>query len=485
VDSVCGELRRKKYRAVPYHAGMSAEDRKKSHDLFASEEADIVVATIAFGMGIDRSNVRFVIHACVPKTIEHYQQETGRAGRDGLPSECVLLFSMSDVIALRKIMEKSAAEANVAPEILASSKTHLDQMARYASSGICRHKSLVEHFGQKYENSNCAACDICLGNTQDVPDSTIIAQKILSCVARVKENFGINHVLDVLRGADTETIRSRGHNTLTTYGLLNEFTKTELRDFVYQLLSQNVLVQSEGEYPLLKLNAASWEVMQKKRTVRLIQLKKFEEKREKGTLPADSDPELFELLRNLRRQHASQLNVQPYQIFSDAVLVELARCRPTSLGRMRIVSGIGDQKLTEFGQLFLRCIVDHCREKKLTTDLPPPREATSAKTLPTKLSPAKSQSFALFRDGSTIDEVMHQTKLVRTTITDHLAEFVRREKPESIVQWVPADVCERVAAAAEEHGTARLKPVYLALNEEIGYDVIAVVFAFLDTHRDS
>ncbi len=483
VDTVTKELQKAKYRAVPYHAGMSAEDRKNSHDAFASESADIVVATIAFGMGIDRSNVRFVIHACVPKTIEHYQQETGRAGRDGLPSECVLLFSLADVVALRRIMEKSAFEANAAPEYLQASKGQLDLMARYAGGSVCRHKALVNHFGQAYESPNCGACDLCLGDTEDVPDGTVVAQKILSCVARVNENFGVNHVIEVLRGADTEAVRNRGHEKLSTYGLLKSMGKPEIRDYVYQLIGHGVLAQSEGEYPLLKLNPSSWEVMKGKRPVRLIQrAKPTAGKPEKGTLPAGSDPELFELLRQLRRQHAQRLNVPPYQIFTDATLAELARCRPTTLERMRLVSGIGDVKLREFGSGFLAAIVEHAKSHGLAMDLPPPRDPLPSSPPSTKITASKSASFALFRKGLTIEDVMHQTKLSRSTISDHLADFIRLEKPESIFAWVPEEVCERVAAAAEQHGMARLKPVYVALNEEVSYDAIRAVFAYLEAN---
>ncbi|WP_020472176.1 DNA helicase RecQ [Zavarzinella formosa] len=491
VDDVAQALQKLKYRVVPYHAGMSAEERKESHDKFSAEEADIVVATIAFGMGIDRSNVRFVIHACVPKTIEHYQQETGRAGRDGLPSECLLLFSFADVMALRRIMEKSATEANSPPEFLAATKFQLDQMTHYASGAICRHRALVRHFGQVYEPENCGACDICLGDTQDVPDAVVVAQKILSCVARVNEGFGANHVIEVLRGANTETIRSRGHDKLSTYGLLKEMAKSEIRNCIFQLIGQNVLMQSDGEYPVLKLNSASWAVMKGKQTVRLIQMRseesaKKEREREKGTLPAGSDPELFELLRQLRRQHAIRLNVPPYVIFADAVLAELARCRPTTPERMRMVSGIGDAKLRDFGESFLDAISSHSEAKALETDLPPPRDTSTASAAPSsgKMSAAKQLSFSLFREGSSLDDVIHQTKLTRTTISDHLADFIRLEKPKSIDEWVPPDVRKRVTNMAEELGTARLKPVYLALNEQVSYEMIRAVFAFMDAGRE-
>ena len=487
VDGVTETLKRAKYKVVPYHAGMTAEARKQSHNAFAGEEADIVVATIAFGMGIDRSNVRFVIHACVPKTIEHYQQETGRAGRDGLPSECLLLFSFADVMALRRIMEKSATEANAPPEFSAATRKQLDQMVRYASGAVCRHRALVQHFDQGYEPANCGACDICLGNTQDVPDAMTVAKKILSCVARVNEGFGANHVIEVLRGANTEAIRSRGHDKLTTYGLLHGMGKAEIRDCIFQLVGQNALVQTDGDYPILKLNASSWAVMKGTQTVRLIQTRipGSEATAEAGALPPGTDPALFEALRQLRREHAHRLSVPPYQIFADTVLVELARCRPTTMERMRMVSGIGDVKLREFGEAFLDAIRAHAVQHNLSTDLPPPRDSATRTPVSTKLSPAKQLSFSLFREGVPLDEVAKRTKLARSTVAGHLADFIRLEKPESIAVWVPSKLIARISVAAKEHGTGFLKPIFIALNEEASYDEIRTVVTFIETKRDT
>lgn len=484
VDTYTEQLKKLHYRVVPYHAGMSPEARKQSHDLFASEEADIVVATIAFGMGIDRSNVRFVIHACVPKTIEHYQQETGRAGRDGLPSECVLFFSMADVVALRKIIEKSALEANAPPEFVTASIEQLGKMTRYAVGAVCRHRALVQHFGQDYEAERCGACDVCLGETQDVPDCTLIAQKILSCVARVKESFGTNHVIDVLRGADTEMIRSRGHQQLSTYGLLKSISKPELRDYIFQLVGQNVLSQAEGEYPVLKLNAASWAVMKGQQTVRLIQMSAPKaDKPAKGTLPEGADPALFQALRELRRENATGLGVPPYVIFADSVLAEFARCRPTNAQRMRLVSGVGDAKLRDFGEMFIDVITEYATHHQLSTNLPPLKYAEVEPASPKKISANKQQSFRLFQEQYAIEDVIHQTKLSRSTVYSHLVDYITQEKPRSIDTWVEPAIQRRVTAVAEEFGTGRLKPAYIALNEQVNYDDIRVIFAYIESSR--
>jgi ATP-dependent DNA helicase RecQ len=485
VDEMTAFLTSAKYRAVPYHAGMTADDRRKTQDAFAAEEADVVVATVAFGMGIDRSNVRFVIHAAMPKTIDHYQQETGRAGRDGLRSECVLLYSGADFLSLKAIIEKSGEEANAAPEYVAASVKQLDEMAKYCRGAVCRHKALVNHFGQDYDAPNCGACDLCLGDTQQVADATTVARKIISCVARVKEAFGIAHVIEVLRGADTAAVRSRKHHELSTYGLLKDVPKADLRDWVYQLIGQGVLVQAGDEYPLLKLNPASWAVLRGELPVRLVQLARRDRSSnasQAGELPPGADAELFELLRQLRRQEAARANVQPYQVFTDAVLAEMARGRPTTEAALTRISGVGEYRLREYGKAFLAAIAAHCRSTGLATDVllpkPPPRPTTAVAL--SKPSANKGLAFELFRKGAAVAAVAEKVGLAASTVAEYLAEFVQAERPASIFAWVPEDVCERVAAAAEIHGTAKLKPVFQELNGEVSYDHIRVVFACLD-----
>ncbi|MDY3563087.1 DNA helicase RecQ [Gemmata sp. JC673] len=492
VDEMCAALKAAGYRAVSYHAGMENAARRATQDAFAAEEADIVVATVAFGMGIDRSNVRFVIHAAMPKTIEHYQQETGRAGRDGLESECVLFYSGQDFLSLKWMIEKSGEEGGASAEYVATSVKHLEEMARYCRGAVCRHKALVQHFGQTYDIPNCGACDICLGDTQEVPDAMTVAKKILSCVARLKESFGTAHVIEVLRGADTAAIRSRSHHQLTTYGLLKNVPKNDLRDWIYQLIGQGALVQSGDEYPVLKLNATSWDVMSGRSTIRLIQLARRAKRSADGgkaqpfALPPGADAALFEMLRQLRRQEASRAGVQPYQVFTDAVLAEMARGRPTNEEALKRISGVGEYRAQQFGRAFLKAIVAHCLRTGLEENVPPPKvtpgpRAALASTTAPKPSAKKELAFKLFRNGASVDYVAKESELSASTVTEYLAEFVRTQKPPSIFAWVSEDVCERVAAAVEIHGVARLKPVYEELNGEVNYDAIRIVFAYLDT----
>jgi ATP-dependent DNA helicase RecQ len=365
VDDLAATLHKKGVKAMPYHAGMTSEQRQTTQEAFSSERADVIVATVAFGMGIDRSNVRFVLHTAMPKSLEHYQQETGRAGRDGLEAECVLLYSGGDTMTFRSMLEKSAREAGNEAHLPGVFK-HLDDMDRYCRGAVCRHRALVQYFGQNYEAERCNACDLCLGDTEEVADAVVVAQKILSCVARVKQNFGIGHITAVLRGENTENVRKRGHETLTTFGLLKGRSKPDVRDWVYQLIGQGVLLQVGDEYPLLKLNDASWEVMRGERPVRLVQMAR----RKKGEAPAKSrietiswegvDRELFEALRRLRRQLAAEHQVSAFIVFTDNTLRELARVCPSSLERMRLIPGVGDKRLRDFGAQFLAIIADHC-----------------------------------------------------------------------------------------------------------------------------
>jgi ATP-dependent DNA helicase RecQ len=376
VDDLAAALQKKGVKAKPYHADKSSEERRAVQEAFASEQVDVIVATVAFGMGIDRSNVRFVLHTAMPKSLEHYQQETGRAGRDGLEAECVLLYSGADVLTYKWMLQKSAQEAGNETHLPGVFK-HLDDMDRYCRGAVCRHRALVRYFGQDCAGDNCNACDLCLGDTEEVPDALVVAQKILSCVARVKESFGIGHVAAVLRGENTENVRKRGHDKLTTFGLLKGRSKADVRDWVYQLMGQGVLLQVGDEYPLLHLNDASWEVMRGQRPVRLIQLvrRKKGEKPEKSRVETTSwegvDRELFEALRRLRRDLARDRQVSPFIVFTDNTLRELARIRPSTFERMRLIPGVGDKRLRDFGAQFLAVIADQCRQRGLAQDVTP------------------------------------------------------------------------------------------------------------------
>ena len=345
VDELTASLRKRGIDARPYHAGLTKEERTATQDAFAGEECNIVVATVAFGMGIDRSNIRFVLHTGLPKSIEHYQQESGRAGRDGLEADCVLLYSAADVLLWRSIVEKT-------PHML----RHVEEMDRYARGAVCRHKALVNYFGEQYTTLNCAACDLCLGDVEELADGTVVAQKILSCVIRTEQRFGIGHVIAVLRGETNERIRKLGHDRLSTYGLLSANGQSELRDWIYQLIGHGLLQQDGDRYPVLKLTDAARPVLRGEENVRLVQIARKQARRRADDSWIGVDQSLFESLRKFRRELAAARGVPPYIILGDRSLREVARLRPKSLAQLRDVYGIGDKKLADLGERILAVV---------------------------------------------------------------------------------------------------------------------------------
>jgi ATP-dependent DNA helicase RecQ len=483
VDDTNALLQSLGYKSLAYHAGMASDDRRRVQEEFAEERCDLIVATVAFGMGIDRSNIRYILHTAMPKSIEHYQQETGRAGRDGLEAECALLYSGADFRTWRSVLEKSAQENEVGPDFLPNALKHLDDMDRYARGAVCRHKALVNYFGQGYEPAGCAACDICLQDVELLPDALVVAQKILSCVARVQERFGINHVISVLRGENTERVRNLRHDQLSTFGLLKEHPKAVLRDWIYQLIGQQVLRQEGDEYPVLKLNDASWEVMRKQREVTLVQLVRRAKGEKARTSQATTaswegvDRALFEALRAWRGERARAAQKPAYIIFSDATLRELARIRPTTPEALRQVYGIGEAKLRDLGEPVLALINTYCRVHGVAGDVAAARPAPPARVR--QVTESMALALSLFRLGSSIEDVMHQTKRSRATVYDYLCEYLRAEKPAQVHFWVPADAYNAIAQAAREVGTDRLKPIFLKLGERYDYDCIRVVVTHL------
>jgi ATP-dependent DNA helicase RecQ len=353
VDEMTESLIKHGCRAVPYHAGMTDADRKKSQDAFINEEANVIAATVAFGMGIDKSNVRYVIHAGMPKSPEHYQQESGRAGRDGLEAECVLLYSGLDYRIWRNIIEESE------PNTREAGILKLGRIYGYCSGAACRHRALLEYFGQEFPAENCRACDICLGEIEGVGGALVIAQKILSGVVRQKERFGADYTAGVLVGSREDRIVANHHDQLSTYGILKDATRPVVRDWIEQLADQEYIVRV-GEYGVLKLTAKGARALRGEETPLLLESQKKKATLKKTVVEDDSwagvDQKLFERLRKMRLELARRNNIPAYVVFGDATLRDLARKRPATPEALLGVSGIGLKKLDQYGEKILEII---------------------------------------------------------------------------------------------------------------------------------
>lgn len=483
VERVSTALTALGYPAAPYHAGMEDSDRHRNQEMFLRDEVTTIVATVAFGMGIDKSNVRYVIHAGMPQSIEHYQQESGRAGRDGLEAECVLFHGGDDVMTWKRIHESAPAEQRkISLEAL-----RLVQL--YCDGTLCRHRALVRHFGQDLEADCGNACDICDGDLQPVADSLVTSQKILSSIHRQQQRFGVDYTVQVLRGSREKRVLENQHDQLTTYGLLKDEPREVLVSWITQLIQQGFLVK-EGEYDILRITATGRQVLKGELNPTLVRPNveaaeaagSDSRSSRKSTVTPESwegvDRDLFEKLRAVRADFARERGLPAFTIFGDAALRDMARRRPSNTEAFLLVSGVGRKKQEDFGEAFVRTIVAHCEETgvalDVATDSTPPPKPRAASTGPTANAAA---AFPLFDQKLSLDDVVSQLGRSRSTVVGYLEDYVRHRGINDLSPWVDADTVLAVRRAVSVVGGGRLKPIYLHLNEQVDYDTIRLVLA--------
>jgi ATP-dependent DNA helicase RecQ len=479
VDETAAALSGLGYRVLPYHAGMSDNDRRHNQEAFIEEKVDTIVATVAFGMGIDKSNVRYVIHAGMPKSLENYQQESGRAGRDGLEAECCLFYAGNDFSIWKSMVDESE------PAARDGALTSLSAMSNFCTSVTCRHQAIVGHFGQQLERVPCGACDVCLGQLDLVDDPLVVGQKILSCVLRLQQRFGGDYTAKVLSGSQEQRIMQQRHNELSTWGLLADENLRNIRDWIEQLVSQNFL-EKVGEYNILQVTPDGRRLLKGELTPRLLQPAKSA--KDAKTLTASDvdswegvDRGLFDVLRKLRHEKALVKEVPADIVFGDAPLRDMARRRPSTLDGFRQVKGVGEKKMTDYGQEFVESIVAYCREHEVSMDVQPAVVPDSASAPRPKSAPGVNAitAFPLFREGLSVQEVAQKLGRALSTTYGYLMFYIDEHKITDPTPWVDAATVERITQAIDQVGVERLKPIFDALEGTVPYEQIRIVVGCL------
>ncbi len=471
VEQTAELLRANGIAAQAYHAGLEAGIRSQIQEDYIRDRYQVIVATVAFGMGIDKPDVRFVVHYDLPKTIEGYYQETGRAGRDGDPSRCLLLYSPGDVGKIGYLIDQAESE-----EERQRNWTLVRHMDRYAASTQCRRISLLAYFGERYEKEKCGACDACEGHFKEV-DATYEARVALSAIARTGGRFGAGYLTEIITGAKTERIREFGHDQLKTYGLGRKKPRPYWRRIYDALLAESYLQLSQSQYPVPQMTATGRALMKGESTFALREDTRIEpSKARRGTVSDENleyDQGIFEVLRRLRIKMAEEEGVPPYVVFSDRTLRQIAAYQPANETEFGALHGIGKAKVERYAARFLLELQEYLGEHPALREqaLPSPVAPDPQRTVKVKKPAGASvnETVALFRSGLTVAQIASQRGYTESTIVTHLGKAALDGEQIDLMQFISADKADRARALLLEHGTVALKPAFEAGGGEVSY----------------
>jgi ATP-dependent DNA helicase RecQ len=474
-ESLATRLIEDNVRARPYHAGLTPQERTRHQDLFLRDEVRVICATIAFGMGINKPNVRFVVHYDLPKNIEGYYQETGRAGRDGLPSECVLLFSAGDVVKQLKFIDEKPD-----PKERQLAHSQLQRMVHYAETASCRRCELLGYFGEQFEPEDCGACDNCL-SPRATYDGTLAAQKFLSCVYRVREqsgfDFGLNQIVEVLTGADTENVRKWQHEKLSTYGIGQEHTRPQWKTIGRELVRLGFVRQAEDKFNVLALTPQGLALLKQRKRVTLTKPVSAPEPKTRRIGDIACDEVLFEQLRQLRKRLADQRGVPPYIVFSDVSLRQMARDYPTSEREFTRISGVGEKKLREFGSVFLSEISAHLQSRPRQIFAEESFAAPVRAPARARLDDTARETLRRFQSGQLPETIAAQRSLSIGTIYGHLADALSAGENIDLRRFMTTAQEAEIKDAFAKVGASALSPAFELLGGRYEYGLLRLARA--------